>query len=219
MKKVLVLAAAVMLFATPALAGIANSKHDLSSGTNSGGATSNTDEICVFCHTPHGAQTFGPLWNRSASTVTITSAYGDPSGTLNATVTTAGIAGSDAPLCLTCHDGSTLANMTNPPNSLTVALAITDGGNVTGGAITGNAVLDGAFNNDHPVGFIVDYTDPEIYNKTTIEGNLVAGAVSFGSGQNEMWCSSCHDVHNGTNSAFLHIDNAGSALCLACHNK
>ena len=35
-------------------------------------------------------------------------------------------------------------------------------------------------------------------------------------------CASCHEPHNRNNTVdpeFMWIDNAGSALCLTCHNK
>lgn len=86
MKKLLVLTAALALIATSALAApLAGTKHDLS-GKNVGvvGGVS-TDEICVFCHTPHAAQsatnTAIPLKNR---------------------------AGDGTAFCMSCHDGSVL---------------------------------------------------------------------------------------------------------------
>ena len=48
--------------------GIASTKHNLGSGPGLAGRnqTSDTAEICVFCHTPHGADTAAPapLWNK-----------------------------------------------------------------------------------------------------------------------------------------------------------
>lgn len=46
MKKLLVIAAALALFATPALALIEGSKHDLATGT---------EGACSYCHVPHNA--------------------------------------------------------------------------------------------------------------------------------------------------------------------
>ena len=35
-----------------------------------------------------------------------------------------------------------------------------------------------------------------------------------------MWCSTCHDVNNpDKGTPFLNTSNAGSAMCLTCHNK
>ena len=61
-------AAALMLLGSVANAqDILNSKHDLG-GAIAGG----TDEVCVFCHTPHGANTSAsaPLWNKGVTTTT-----------------------------------------------------------------------------------------------------------------------------------------------------
>ena len=54
-------------FAFAAQAGIFNTKHNLgATGINAASNFSGTTEICVFCHTPHGADASVavPLWNR-----------------------------------------------------------------------------------------------------------------------------------------------------------
>ena len=38
-------------------------------------------------------------------------------------------------------------------------------------------------------------------------------------GQLTVECGSCHDPHNSTNTSFLRVSNAGSAVCLTCHVK
>lgn len=215
MKKVLVLAAAVMLLATPALAEIAGTSHDLNAGIDTG-------ETCVFCHTPHGGATGGiaPLWNRSA--VNATSVYS--SATLDAVINTTSVNASDVPLCLSCHDGASIAApLTNMPN----------GAAFTGSLVNtaGNATIGADLTNDHPVGFdyVAAYTaegaaSSELKLKSTVEGVAgMTGALSFGSG-NDMWCSSCHDVHGVGPVAtapptFLRMDNGNSNLCIACHIK
>lgn len=217
MKKLVVLLATALLFATPALALIAGSKHDMSS-TGPGPVTSDTDETCVFCHTPHGATALGfaPLWNRGS--VNATAAYGNPAGTMDATADLAGANASDAVLCLSCHDGATYTSaLTNPPNSL-------GGGqpNVAGvmGATTN---LGTDLSNDHPIGF--DYTtatatDTELELKATVEAvGGMTDALSYGGG-NDMWCSSCHDVHGVAGvPTFLRMANTTSQLCTTCHIK
>ena len=51
-----------LLGATAASAGIANTKHNLSTGgTGTVHVTTGTDEICVFCHTPHGSDITAPV--------------------------------------------------------------------------------------------------------------------------------------------------------------
>ena len=59
----IVAAAGLLLAATTADAGVVGSKHDFTAangtaGNPGGGAqstTAATTEVCVFCHTPHGA--------------------------------------------------------------------------------------------------------------------------------------------------------------------
>lgn len=198
MKKQIVALVALVLAATPALALINNSGHDIPFSL--GGANT---EICVYCHTPHGA-TATPLWNRAAGTAAMAPVYS--SVTLNATMP-ADYSATDAPLCMSCHDGATQMDaVVNPPNA---------GGALSSGVVAGTANLaDGGWANDHPIGFV--------YATAIANGDLELNAAPtvplFGG---EVWCSSCHDVHNsgaGT-YALLQLDNAGSNLCFDCHNK
>lgn len=207
MKKVLVLALLAALVATSASAlSIVNTKHDLSvadAGTNT--------EICVYCHTPHSANmavSLAPLWNRGTQNVAAGELYN--STTMNYTATAASINGTDAPLCLSCHDGVVGNSLTNPPNS---------GATFNFADFTGNAVIYDTTNkltNDHPIGMTVPSTQDDlgIYARGTIDTNL-PGALRTG----VVWCSSCHDVHDNAFAPFLIKNNASSALCLACHAK
>ncbi|GAB4176923.1 MAG: cytochrome c3 family protein [Geothermobacteraceae bacterium] len=222
MKKVFVIAAAISLLAAPAMATIVGTKHDLSSTNTTvwgAGGGSDTDQVCVFCHTPHGgaSASSAPLWNRT--TVNATAVYGDPVGTMDATPTLNAVNASDAILCLSCHDGASLtANLTNPPNSL-------GGAQPTVTATLGAAAQLGTdLSNDHPVGFsyaTATTTDTELvaspagvtFYPTDTNGD---GIADFNDG---MWCSSCHDVHDNTNAPFLVKSNAASALCTTCHIK
>lgn len=211
MKKLLVLVAAATLFATPALAIISGGPHDMSSNVAGGGLTSDTDETCVFCHTPHGAtaSSFAPLWNRT--NVAATNFYGNPAGTMDAVTTLAGVNGSDATLCLSCHDGSSYAAaLTNPPNALA-------GQPVVAGTMAATANLDTDLSNDHPIGFV--YQDSITNGDTELVG-APAGITFYGTLSDTMWCSSCHDVHGGVaNTPLLVKSNVASALCTSCHVK
>ena len=61
-------------------------------------------EICIFCHTPHGASaTDGPLWNHQTSTA-IYQTFSSP--TLTALGITIGPPNGASRLCLSCHDGT-----------------------------------------------------------------------------------------------------------------
>ena len=91
-----------------ALAGIANTKHNLGA-TGSYNYTTATTEICVFCHTPHGADSSAavPLWNRHLSTASYNTYASLGTSTLDAASTTVG---SVSLACLSCHDGTQAMN-------------------------------------------------------------------------------------------------------------
>lgn len=219
MKKVLVLAALVTLVATSSFAVIANSKHDMTKSAATGGAGfTGTTETCVFCHTPHAADTtvtIAPLWNRTNTAADGTIYQGLDIDNTGADLTS--INQTDAPLCLSCHDGDVGTSLVNSPNGVTI---VADAGYTmtTGATITDPAGKD--LSNDHPIGMaITDNADVEIKLISDIETAL--GANTFYGGTKVMWCSSCHDVHGASNGAgtFLRISNANSDLCLACHKK
>lgn len=220
MKKALVLAVVLMMAASSAMAlTIVDSKHDLSKDSAAATHATTNDEICVFCHTPHSADSaaggFAPLWNRT--TVAASDVY--TSSTLDATINTTSVNASDAPLCLSCHDGLSMTDaLVNPLNKYAAV-----GDNTAGvGQIAGPANLGTDLRDDHPVGFnyaaVANPTDPEI--RTIAGAQAQVGAIQFfGANNNQMWCSSCHDVHDNQYAPFLLTDNSGSKLCLACHDK
>lgn len=92
--------------------GIKNTRHNMTQSTTvSAGATmtafrNNYGEVCVYCHTPHGANTAAgaPLWNRALPTGTTYQTYNTlNTSTLTQTVSQPGAASLP---CLSCHDGS-----------------------------------------------------------------------------------------------------------------
>jgi predicted CXXCH cytochrome family protein len=146
-----------VLGSAPALAGIANTKHNLGSlgtGTNK---FSGTAEICVFCHTPHGADTSAavPLWNRTLAVPSTYTTY-NSLGTSSLDGATAPV-GSVSLACLSCHDGTQAMNvMINQPGSGTINAAFGAGTWTTG---TGQLNIAGSITNigkdlqnDHPIG-------------------------------------------------------------------
>lgn len=99
-------APAVAATAANPTGGIYTTAHNLSATQPEAGANHSTaGEICVFCHTPHGANTSvqAPLWNRNNSTATYTTYADTGSGTLDGTVLAVG---SVSLACLSCHDGT-----------------------------------------------------------------------------------------------------------------
>lgn len=175
---------------------ISGTSHDLSA--NGWGS----NELCVFCHTPHNATTAvtaAPLWNHGVTAVTNYGTY--TSATLNSTV---GQPGDISKLCLSCHDGT---------------VAVDTYGTRTGtNFMTGGALVGTDLSNDHPVGFTYDATlataDGGLKDPTT--ASTIAPALLFAG---KMECASCHNAHSDQYGAFLRGSNSGSALCLACHTK
>jgi hypothetical protein len=126
-------------------------------------ATTET-QVCVFCHTPHNANTAlkGPLWNRtqSATYTRYTSSSLDAESPAIANGFNAQPGGSSL-LCLSCHDGVIALGNVNvlPRNTGTPvsATSITLSGSITtmpagAGATSGYTRLIGTnLTNDHPI--------------------------------------------------------------------
>lgn len=103
---------------------IANTRHNLTLAYNTaaggGGTVMDTVrnqyvEVCVYCHTPHGAnrQVDAPLWNRTVNTNEY-QIYDKPR-TLNRPI---GQPGPNSLTCLTCHDGTiSIDSIINMPGS------------------------------------------------------------------------------------------------------
>ncbi len=129
------------VFAPGSAVNITNSRHNLSTtntlDTNSvqgsagtgpngtsvidiNGNVVGTNQICVFCHTPHGfnAVQSGPLWNKAVNASSVYSVYN--TGTNVSSTFDAGTPsiGSVSLACLSCHDGTqAMDNMINGAGS------------------------------------------------------------------------------------------------------
>lgn len=240
----LMIAASVFGVSTVFAGSISGSPHDLSANALLDTNSSDNGEICVYCHTPHAANTAftgAPLWNKATPTGTFTM-YGS---TIAGTNTEASPA-SPSLACLSCHDGvSAIDSIVNAPGSgmnavvgsknIVSGLGTTYGGNIGGApgtATTGNPNLS----NDHPVSII--YTPgtaglrPIATILTTLGdtspwlGATTIGDLLRGAGSDQVECGSCHDPHNGgktqgtaTEVNFLRHTNQNSHLCLGCHDK
>jgi predicted CXXCH cytochrome family protein len=188
---------------TAARAEITGSAHDFSNETWA------QNQICLPCHTPHGANTTvadSPLWNHKLSTAaytmyssaTMNSVPGQPDGR--------------SKLCLSCHDG-TVALDSFGASTGTHFLSASD-----------SAYIGTDLRNDHPVSITYNTalanTDGELHDpatRATALGGTIAQKMLF---NGKLECASCHDVHNAQNNeGLLLINNAGSALCLTCHDK
>jgi len=222
MKKVhvvVLVVALILIGANAALAAVVGTKHDMTSiATGSGvGFSVGQGEVCVYCHTPHDANTavgMTLLWNRT---------FGDAAATYTPyTSATSTVAGSTTmssvtKVCLSCHDGSvavfTMGNAPNYGGSISEMTGVS--GNVSiAGMISGNPRLTADMSNDHPISF--DYATAVSYNPAGEYQATLPVTLPLVGGNME--CSTCHDVHGSVaNTAFLRIDNDRSALCLTCH--
>ena len=161
---------------------VRNSKHNLSAtsstATRSVTAVSET-QICVFCHTPHGATRadqgaaaiVGQLWNRSVPAASTYTGY--TSSSLDAAAIQAGFTGQPAgssKLCLSCHDGTIALGSVNALNGAGSAttpgtVSISMNGGVTTlpggsyGATSGyTRDLGTDLRGDHPISVTYDNT-------------------------------------------------------------
>ncbi len=238
MKQILFIAVGLVLSAGPAFAGIANTPHNLSTSQPDptlkfAYSATNEDEICVFCHTPHGGTLDAPLWNRNMP------AAGGYTQYTSAALTKAGIAtvrnvNPESLVCLSCHDGSlTVGDIINPSgaapdntnavlNKIVPGFGGNPGPRIGGSRSNTTDTID--LSDDHPISFsytAVDSANPGTLNP--VAGVEALGLTLYGAGKN-VECSTCHDPHvdylaNPALKPFLAMSNASSAMCLACHIK
>jgi len=202
--------AAVVILGTLACRGIARaagrgvngSPHDL---LTSAVASDPLDRVCVFCHTPHNARPVdGPLWSRPLSGA-IYQTYHSP--TLKAAASTDTPLGQPtgaSRLCLSCHDG-------------TIALGSYTGSNGAGLPLPpGAANLGTDLSDDHPISFAYAASvagGAELAPAGPLNARVKLDAAGM------VQCTSCHDPHDNEFGNFLVMNNsnAGSPLCVACH--
>jgi nitrate/TMAO reductase-like tetraheme cytochrome c subunit len=240
MMKKFVLVVGMLLFATSLWAAnnVAATRHNLSSTstvpTNWYGAT-NEDEVCIFCHTPHGGTLNTPLWNRALPLGTSFTHYTSATLSTALQTTQARAVNTESLLCMSCHDGTVAMNSiinssgSAPDNNMPILTMFGGIGAVIGDKYDDNGVAlreRGHLEDDHPISFSYD----EVLNETgytlklhTVASARTAGARFFGT-DNRVECSSCHNPHADTEgnvnlTPFLVTSNSGSALCLACHIK
>ena len=162
----LAVVAAVLPVQAQRVSDVRQTRHNLS--TTGPGSTKATAEsqVCVFCHTPHGATLTdqsgagvrAPLWNRRIPAGSTYTPY--TSSSLDANVIQGQLdqPGGSSKLCLSCHDG-TLAignvNVLNGQANVTIPMTGTGpGGTMPAGAgantgFTRNLGVD--LRNDHPI--------------------------------------------------------------------
>lgn len=231
MLKKSVLAVGIFLIATKLWAvppvlplDVSQSIHNLSSsGVRAkefgyGASAGNEDEVCIFCHTPHGGTLNTPLWNRALPDQSGSNSFTHySSATLSAytkSLATNRPVRPESLLCMSCHDGAVGMNsIINNSNRLG---AQPDNGNpmvnvwVTTAGRVGDIMSPGGFglqgqtrnlSDDHPIS--LDYgsaaTSAGVTRLHPPSGGTDPrdkGVRFFGTG-GELYleCSSCHNPH------------------------
>ena len=194
------------------LSDIRNTKHNFSvTGPGDVRAVSE-DELCVFCHTPHGAEQAirGPLWNRKLSGATYTPYTSSSMDAL-------GLAqpGGSSKLCLSCHDGTLAIGAVNTLNGAFTdqdpttpdipLVGVGPGGTIPAGQGEGTGFtrkLGTDLTNDHPISFTYDdslaIADGELLLPSAAPhiGNRLPGVRPVVPLEDDqLQCSSCHDPH------------------------
>lgn len=218
-----------------------NTKHDLSSNSTASIRSTfgaGTQEICVFCHTPHSAHSDAPLWNRTDVAGGYTPYTSDVLSTIGllpedpaSKAATGYNAHVKTRICLSCHDGTiALGNLVNLPNGAASSLSMEGTGVDATGKLTSAAAgyLGLDLRDDHPVAAkhlsgSGPGQDREL--AAAIPGNRVklyttaAAKTSDGTIGAYVECTSCHDPHDNQWGNFLVESNLASALCIRCHQK
>lgn len=236
---------AVLLLLLPAttLPDIGKTKHNLARNGTGGTDTGAENATCVFCHAPVGliesdASGTLPKWYRSlegASAFPIYDHIGRAARDGEVAV------GSSSMACLSCHDGTQAGNIMkdsyNHPFGVQYRGAVIDVG------ATGSASVDSSKLPPFPPYSTLKadlYNDFRPAAAGTLDNQLVwwvpAGGVAgmarrtkndlplYGHAEAGgkripyVECASCHDPHSESR-AFLRVGNAGSRLCLTCHDK
>ncbi len=212
--------AGYMIFsAANSSATVAGTKHNFSSLSTAAIKSSDSTEICVFCHTPHNSNPSGPGWNKQdqGSTYNVYESQ-TLAATLSPNSPALGQPTGSSKLCLSCHDGTiaigSLLNMPGKEMEGTLGVA---GPGVTAGKLTtaSTAFIGTDLRDDHPISF--DYSlssqNPEIKDSTSLPVEVKLDS------SNKVQCTSCHDPHGTANPKFLVASLDNGNLCSACHDK
>ncbi len=201
---------------------IFNSQHNLSTsgvGTvKSQVSASGTSQICVFCHTPHGATldsaSATPLWNKQFSSGTYIK-Y--DSASVQATIDDN--PGGSSKLCLSCHDGTLAIGQVNvlegSANQSISMQGVQTGGQMPTGSDGYTRNLGTDLTNDHPISLVYDTAlaeaDGELFNPANdVDGQGAQVGVRHSSAvpdqprfllegreveNAKLQCTTCHDPH------------------------
>lgn len=162
---------------------------------------------CEYCHAPHGAHPdLQPLWSQKLSAVTSYTLYSDPTMVNQVQEP---LLGSASNLCLSCHDGTVAPGQTSPYGNIKMT-----------GSMNSQDVFGTNLQSMHPFNFKLPLQSaPNLLPSLTSSGTTGNPAVKLVNGN--VQCTTCHEPHvqyiDPVAQDFLVMNNANSALCLACH--
>jgi predicted CXXCH cytochrome family protein len=233
---------------------IVGSRHDLYWGMSGPGMAlfnvyNDYGEVCVYCHTPHGADSGSeaPLWNRAAPSGPYT-----PYSSDTMDMTPPDMPSSISLACLSCHDGTIavddvinmpgsgwspggtkgdLDSWINPSGYVSYhgkLSTIGDGGSDcavschTDDGFADTDYITGALSTDLSDDHPISMGYPSSDDDPYFNdpGDVVTtGGLKLFGATNRVECASCHNVHDPQFTPFLRKANTGSALCYTCHDK
>ena len=219
-----------------------DNKHNLSNQSNNTFraqplVNDGTDQICIFCHTPHSATPDSPLWSRPDPATSTFPIYGNPlviagsrgsnpSGqTSRSQYNTADVYPNGASrMCLSCHDGVTAIGLLNDSTTINMLGPTTLSGY--------NSAINLA--TSHPISFVYVagvVADLEAYYGpgSYILPSTIDAIDTPLDGHSRMQCTTCHDPHEDTRAGApvglpFWRENTGddaidyNAVCDACHS-
>ncbi len=192
---------------------------------------SRSNQICVFCHTPHKSSGEGPLWNRKASSVSFFKHYSSPTLAIDDPAVRGaseyGQPNGSTRLCLSCHDGVTalgavFATPIDPYNQYPIHFLDVKTG------ISGPDVHlpYETYSSHHPVSFKYNATVRNIltsppYNKTEYWYSPANGVKL--DRYERMQCTTCHDPHQDKSDSPssltpFWVSKTYAEVCRSCHN-
>jgi predicted CXXCH cytochrome family protein len=194
---------------------IVGSKHDLSDGGV---------ELCVHCHMPNATQSNTPpppIWANSIKLDKFAT-YASPPNEEACTARPGGV----SMVCMSCHDGTSGRAVYSDPQQRVVGAVDAGKGSKGDECLKCHSEMPGSNKPKpelsmahkwmiHPVSRAYPagergYLSLPDNTKGWPDVRLFEGRVE---------CPSCHNVHDPTVAPFLRISNAGSAICVRCHEK
>jgi len=182
------------------------------------GQIADYNEVCVYCHSPHGGFGPAPLWNRA----TPGGPYDMPQDV--STMIQDGQPTGNSVKCLSCHDGTMgLDEVVDVPlgfSGPTWGVAIEDcedchkGGNPPAGLDWEGVFLDTDLRKQHPFSLLYDPAGNPSFNPIAMVE--AAGLVFF---EGKIQCMTCHEPHTQMFRPFLRVTASGGTICLVCHTS